>query len=324
MSTENVLTTAPDFDPTPVFFPYASERITKVRAENTRFVHYTSSEVAVSILENKTVWMRNALVMNDWQEVEYGMKCFRRLRTDASWTEFCSLIDSVYEGMSQQFCEFIDTRLGLLRYETFLTSLSEHLDSEDNLGRLSMWRAYGGNNGVALVVNQAPFMYVTHISNLNSCPVLYTTQDGFVGQFSSVIENVRRCLDEVGYLGRDRIFDVLTTMYLYAVLGTKHPGFHEEREWRVIYMPWIKRPSGLKPSRRFVSVVYQTIYEVPLVHDESIGLHKADIPNLLNRLIIGPTQNSVIPFQAFTALLSDTQIEEPWKKIVVSNIPLRR
>ncbi len=306
------------------FFPYATDRITQAKKKKTRFVHYTSGEVAESILTNKTVWMRNSLVMNDWQEVDYGMACFAHLRQTETWSLFVDVIDQVHPGFMNEYCDFIDNKVGLLKYETYMTSLSEHLDEEDGLGRLSMWRAYGGNNGVALVVNQDPFMYVSHISNVNSCPVLYADRDGFVAQFARVVTGLESDLITLRSIDRSRLFDMLTTLYLYSVLGTKHPGFHEEREWRVLFMPWIKREHGLKSTRKFVGGLYQTIFEVPLVHNEDIGLHKADIPSLLNCLIIGPTQNPVVQFQAFCSLLSELEVPEPYKKVIVSNIPLRR
>ena len=43
-------------------------------------------------------------------------------------------------------------------FDTYLTSISEHRNKEDTFGRLSMWRAYGETTGVALVMNNSPFL----------------------------------------------------------------------------------------------------------------------------------------------------------------------
>src|ERR1700679_1517729 len=42
-----------------------------------RFAHYTSAEAALNIIESKRVWMRNALCMPDYREVELGMEYLR-------------------------------------------------------------------------------------------------------------------------------------------------------------------------------------------------------------------------------------------------------
>ncbi len=44
-----------------------------------RFAHYTSAEAALSIIEGRRVWMRNALCMPDYREVELGMGYLSRL-----------------------------------------------------------------------------------------------------------------------------------------------------------------------------------------------------------------------------------------------------
>src|SRR6266853_1802850 len=37
-----------------------------------RCVHYTSAEAALSIIESKRIWMRNATCMTDYREVKHG------------------------------------------------------------------------------------------------------------------------------------------------------------------------------------------------------------------------------------------------------------
>src|SRR4029077_6512180 len=37
-----------------------------------RFVHYTSAEAALSIINGKRLWMRNAVCMADYREVQHG------------------------------------------------------------------------------------------------------------------------------------------------------------------------------------------------------------------------------------------------------------
>jgi len=43
-----------------IFRPYAKERRDEIVARKGRFVHYTSAENAMKIIQSKKLWMRNA------------------------------------------------------------------------------------------------------------------------------------------------------------------------------------------------------------------------------------------------------------------------
>src|SRR2546425_10972194 len=58
-----------------VFFPYAEKRTAAVTAIGGRFVYYTTAEVAFQILRRKEIWLRNALLMNDFSEIAHGFEC---------------------------------------------------------------------------------------------------------------------------------------------------------------------------------------------------------------------------------------------------------
>jgi len=47
------------------------------------------------------------------------------------------------------------------------------------------------------------------------------------------------------------------------------------------------------------------------------------LPDLLNRIIIGPCEFPQVILTAFHRLLDDAGVPDPGKKIVVSDIPLR-
>ena len=62
-----------------IFFPYALKRRTAAEENNMRFVHYSSAEAAIKLITNREVWMRKARCMNDFSEIDYGMRCLRAL-----------------------------------------------------------------------------------------------------------------------------------------------------------------------------------------------------------------------------------------------------
>ncbi len=141
----------------PMFFPRTMRRIEEIQKTNNKFVHYTSSQVAISIISQKKVWMRNALVMNDFNEISHGIKCVRSALETDSGKYLREIIDRIYPNLSSYTVNLLFEKLDTIRAETYLTCISEHNDDEKN-GRLSMWRAYAPKNGVALVLNNEVFL----------------------------------------------------------------------------------------------------------------------------------------------------------------------
>ena len=43
-----------------------------------RFVHYTSAENALKIIQSKRLWLRNTLCMSDFREVQHGFDILQR------------------------------------------------------------------------------------------------------------------------------------------------------------------------------------------------------------------------------------------------------
>ena len=76
------------------------------------------------------------------------------------------------------------------------------------------------------------------------------------------------------------------------MLCTKHPGFHEEKEWQVIYSPKFERSEYLKDDLQVIRGTPQPIVEIPLKNIPQEGFFGAAIPEILDRIIIGP-QNTL-------------------------------
>jgi hypothetical protein len=108
-----------------------------------------------------------------------------------------------------------------------------------------------------------------------------------------------------------------------AMLCTKHPGFHEEREWRVFHSPAMEPSDKLIKEVRTIAGIPQTIYKVPLRNFPEEGFTGLAIPEFLDRIIIGPTQYPAALFDAFRAILSEAGIQDPDNRIYLSDIPVR-
>lgn len=126
----------------PLFFSYANRRQVRLRKRGLQFTHDTTADVGAQILLRRDVWMRDASSMNDYSEVAFGRACLEsalgqhghRLRA-ALESAKPGVFDAVINRLQQEELN--------QHQHTYLTCLTEHRP-KDQLGVLSMWRAYGG------------------------------------------------------------------------------------------------------------------------------------------------------------------------------------
>ena len=307
-----------------MFMPFALSKRDEVEASNGRFVHYTSAETAMQIIRSQRVWMRNAMTMNDFSEVAYGKNClFPAYQDDAVGGRLRKFIETTHPGSSQKLEQLFNGWLPHFEQDTYLTSLSEHDPSEDELGRLSMWRAYCPKNGVALVLRNHPFMESTDELKAYSSPVAYLTPKQFSDEFARIVDNLIACENMVKTYSEQMLVGSLFSMLKSALLCTKHPGFKEEREWRIFYSPTQDPSPVIEADFATVDGVPQQIHKIPLADDPAHGLIKADVVNILDRVIIGPSPQPFTIWRAFVALLRSVGVPDPEERVVASDIPLR-
>jgi hypothetical protein len=112
-------------------------------------------------------------------------------------------------------------------------------------------------------------------------------------------------------------------MLRFAVLCTKHPGFSEELEWRIMYSPNLQKSRTIEQSVQTIQNTPQIVQAIPLKNSPEEGLFNAAIPDLLDRVIIGPTENAFTISLALEALLGECGVSDPQSRIKISGIPLR-
>lgn len=306
-----------------IFLAHATERLKRVGTNNTRFVHYTSAEVATSIIRKREIWMRRATTMNDFMEVDYGIQCLSLAYGAASGATFRNELDRLFPGFRPRLEKWFNGWAAAFKHDTYLTCLSEHRDHEDRLGRLSMWRAYGGSTGVALVLKNTPFLGISDAIRVYSSPVAYLTPDAFAREFEAMGERVRVNADFLKAQGDQIVDGDICKMFRFAVLCTKHPGFHEEIEWRVIHSPMYERSDRVSKQIETIRGVPQHVIKIPLRNYPDEGFVGAELHELLDRIIVGPTQHPRIMADAFCDLLREADVPDPEKRVYTSDIPLR-
>lgn len=287
--------------------------------------HYTSIHTLEAILRNKEFWLSNPLYMNDLEEVRFGIsEGFPAFMTSQALEAACrtpqraALLRQHFDSYFRKF-----DREHVL--DTYVFCLSEH-DAEDNDGLLSMWRGYAANgNGAAIVFDTAQLI-ARENTPLIIARVVYATTEDRRKWIANKIEalayqiSVLAISDDKLHIPAFAFFERLKMFALF----TKHPGFREEREWRVVYLP--ERDS----TRAFVHFIDYAIGRrgiegklkfkiAPLVGfiEDDFSLVK-----IVNRIILGPTVSSLLARDAVKKML-DHHAPELRDRVVASSIPFR-
>lgn len=186
-----------------VFFPLASLAKERAKRAGLRFAYYTTADVAYQVIKNKRMWMRSTTTMNDYSEIQYG----RDLLLEAIKGDFGEklklAINASHTNLFEEVWQQVVAWLPGFNYATYITCVSEHDSAEDDLGRLSMWRAYGGKTGVALVFNGDVFDLQTNALGAYSSPVSYLNQHQFTEALGVVAENIEKNSEYISGLERE-------------------------------------------------------------------------------------------------------------------------
>lgn len=307
-----------------VLMPHATEAQARVEG-GTRFVHYTSAQSALEILKSKCMWMRNATCMNDYNEMRHGLMCLIEAFTTPAGKAFNDALNACYPDLAAEVdAKFSGIAQNLIEH-TYITCLSEHSDDEELYGRLSMWRAYGSATGVALVFNNGPFIRPTEAHTIWTVPVAYIDANGVRGQIEQIAEQMEAHRELLTMLPREDLLDAVFRTLIFAVVSSKHEGFKEEREWRIVHLPtiWGSDIQRLPMDQVALGGVPQPIFKIPMTDYPEEGFYGATIPDLINRVIVGPTQYPVATRMAFAQVLAKAGIENSLDRVHCSAVTLR-
>lgn len=269
-----------------VFLPGVLEKRFEAYRQGTRFVHYTTAEAAAAIIRNKCVWLRNANAMNDYSELHHGISRVISFFRDENAKQFWDRLENLHVGLAREVRELYDNWLHDLRYNTYMICVSEHQADENVIGRLSMWRAYGQPNGVALIFNAAAFHNSSDAVQTYSHPVFYFSDEQVKAVFTQVVHGVVM-EDVVAAMSKDDLKNYVYNMLETFSLGLKHPGFREELEWRVVHRPGAAASDRVSCSVQSVRGVPQRVYSLPLANVEEEDLHGVAITDRSETRTIG-------------------------------------
>ena len=292
---------------------------------NGRFVHYTSAENALNIIRSRSIWMRNTNCMSDFREVHHGYDALRRYFADnANRDSFIAAVNGCIAGLAEQTVSQFDQAVQSTQLQTYISSISEHDDREDAHGRLSMWRAFGNSTArVAIVIKLDLDIGKNASLGAELSPVAYFTEQEFAHELNAIVANISANQAWLRTIDRAWLQLSLRTMLTSAMVCVKHEGFHEEREWRVIHSPARHSEEHVRSSIEVVGGVPQRIYKIPLQSNEQAGLTGLNPNELVDRIIIGPTQYPFAMYDAFVSTLVDAGVADADRRVFISQIPVR-
>ncbi|MEN2787850.1 DUF2971 domain-containing protein [Sphingomonas qilianensis] len=303
---------------------HMNARLDLLKKNRRKVAHYTTAENAMNIITGKSIWLRNSALMNDFSEIKYGKE---RL-VDALKRQMAE-IDTILGGAHHQLAtEIINWLVEVeepINTHTYLTSFAEHSEN-DFLGKLSMWRAYGGPvAGVAIVFNTDVFESeeVGQALNAFMYPVLYG-QAEFDRHFDQIVANLRSHGDLLEQLPRARVKSVLFHTFQDLVLTTKHPGFAEEEEWRVIFAPPLFGPAHMDKGIHTIAGIPQVVHKIKLGDQSPINLPELELDRLVHRVVVGPCQYPQQVAYALDTALQAAGVKNSRDRILISDIPLRQ
>ena len=285
--------------------------------------HYTSIGTLERIAQTGEIWFSNPLYMNDVDELRYGMTLgVHAVRSHTGLREACP--PDHYNALLDAFDALYTTFDNDSAFDVYVFSCSEHDDEIGDDGLLSMWRGYGGDgNGVAIVFDMADLLRAH--TPLLVRQVQYLSYDASEAWIDAKLAQFALALQRLGgpVSGMKQAAAALFERIKLFALFTKHRGFHEEREWRIVYLREQDRQEmmtqqlhyaisnrGIEPRLRFTT--------------DSIGgaENGPRLKDMVQRIILGPVLATPLALRSVVRML---EIYQPaWAdRVTRSSTPYR-
>ena len=206
-------------------------------------LHYTDTVGLLGILDSQQLWATHAFYLNDATEINYTYE----------------LIEEIYHDLIEQAKPDgkarADSNSPLWTYRDFLHRLSYKTArakpnpdvyvtcfcEKDDL--LSQWRGYGNRgSGYAIGFDTKRLIHPSYSFKL--CKVIYSRekQNQILNEILRVVrDSFKRMTDGMDVDGAESLTEAHAMFFEETVTRYapffKHPTFHEEQEWRLIYSP---------------------------------------------------------------------------------------
>ncbi len=296
----------------------------KAIRENDLFAHYTSIESLEKIISNDEIWFSNPLFMNDLDELKFGINQGRGLfQSSKRLEEACGTPERakiVRDGFQYYFSDFDENHA----INVYVLCLSFHIPDNDD-GILSMWRAYGANgNGAALVFNSSftdqdrPMPIVMAKVRYGTVEERLSWINKKIDELSEMIKNNKIPDDKLHFAS----YYFCSYLKMFA-LTSKHLGFQEEKEWRLIYMKDTDEAGVLADCLGYALGKHgvEPKLKLPIRPLPVAPLAIWTFESILERILLGPSLSSALAMGSIERMLDVIKKPTFKGKVRASTIP---
>lgn len=288
--------------------------------------HYTSIQTLESIFKSGEIWMSNPLLMNDTEELAWGLTQAKNALEDHK-----ALGDTIgttmHRALVQNFYGAFENFNGFHAFDTYVGSLSEH-DVDDQDGLLSMWRGYGGNgSGAAVLIDTSVLVPPEGQSPILLGRVHYGTSVDRKAWIVRKIDEFCQLIASPDVIAESlaHVATMLFNRFLLMALFSKHRGFSEEKEWRVVYLSYLDR------NREFSARLWylngergvEPKFRLPLSGLPERG-SSVTTDDLVKGILLGPTASSSLSVASVSRMLHFLNRSALAGRVKASSIPFRR
>jgi hypothetical protein len=193
--------------------------------DNELIYHYCKPESFIEIVRNRNIWLSASHTMNDSTERSWG------------YSIFSQAVNLIREECGDDFLKEAAKPIAAGQLWSILMIASFSLDADV----LSQWRAYGDDGrGFAVGFNASEMRRVP----ARQLRVLYDVK-AQVEELANNLRQVFKIEKEKGFTYDEEYRSHMAALGL-DLCAYKHPGFHEEREIRVVHA------SGINPDEKAI------------------------------------------------------------------------
>ena len=188
-----------------------------------------------------------------------------------------------------------------------------------------MWRSFNrGTVGVALIINVPKVDLANPSWGVVLAKVKYLTGQQLTQELDALIQRLENAKQTIDSYSPQVIAAFIYAALLMFTVATKHPGFKEEREWRVLRLPSAPNSSPiLSPGIEVVSGVPQSIYKLDFKNVPANNISGMSLEELLYQLVIGPTQYEDTVRATLVSILKRKGLSRAEQRVTISGMPFR-
>lgn len=274
--------------------------------------HYTSAENAFKMLESGEFWLRNARLMNDFDEIGYGIRLIHEANREGLLDPLRSYAEEVFKGSFEEaYSRFERECMARVYHHTFIGSLCE-VKSQEIDGSPEMWRAYAQQDGVLMKIRPT-----AAFASDESEPDVYLWKMWYEGKKDiredlKVLERRNTIIPPRSF---NSVVNIIVDYFMHVIRIQKHPFFRSEHEWRI--------HSDFNPARaepKCLAGVPQVVHTLRLDGTDIEGTTWSEI---LVEIVVGPSRLQFEIAKGLNFLLDREKGASPVPNVRCGNFPLR-